>query len=608
MTNIYQKNKKYFHISGFFIVFVFVSILSLNFFNKTDAQIIITKPSSHNVSGFVWSSNIGWISLNREDCDSNNDGNFGDPKAGVQECPTAGPVYDYGVSISPITGAFSGFAWSQVGWIRFNTSACGASPSVNLVLKPGTSGYRTTGFIKALAGGTPGSGGWDGCIALSDTLNFTSPDISGGGGVTYLAPTGLSTKGKLIGYAWGSEVIGWVNFNYVNVDLSKPFIDLQVTDQNNTVKNPIIAYTALPNFPIKPTLHFSSANVVAPCTTTSSSNDNKWKGILPNTLGKLSVSDIAAIGSYSYTLNCVGNDGKTYSSTASINIVSSNIPSVVLEVGPFGTNSKLNTWQAKPTGTFIPQVYWKLTDIKVGSCNTTTSPTSAPADTIWDNTTIFGTTGSKRVSTINSSQMNNQHTFYTECTGIDGNPYFDTATIDFGLVPDVSIFANGNGGYIKIDSGKPVTINWTKSSNVTSCEIGTGNDGMWSKDVLNNIPNVDSNSFTTPIDLSKSSFVWPSITANTTTYVIMCKDMNNQFVADFVNIDTNPAGVWCPSSNSYLPTGTICLSCPSGFILMNGICQNVLDVEICGKGVLPLADGTCPPGGTGGIKPKFEEF
>ncbi len=49
--------------------------------------------------------------------------------------------------------------------------------------------------------------GWDGWIELSGT-NHASPDLTGNSGVTY-----NSTTGSFTGYAWGSDIIGWLNFN-----------------------------------------------------------------------------------------------------------------------------------------------------------------------------------------------------------------------------------------------------------------------------------------------------------------------------------------------------------------------------------------------------------
>jgi hypothetical protein len=55
------------------------------------------------------------------------------------------------------------------------------------------------------------SSGWDGWISLSSTTQYTSPTPSGNGGVTF-----ASTTGSFNGFAWGSDVVGWLDFRLVS--------------------------------------------------------------------------------------------------------------------------------------------------------------------------------------------------------------------------------------------------------------------------------------------------------------------------------------------------------------------------------------------------------
>ena len=55
-----------------------------------------------------------------------------------------------------------------------------------------------SGWLKALAGGSAESGGWDGWISLSGTSPSYGPTL---------------TNGLYTGYAWGSDVVGWVDFS-----------------------------------------------------------------------------------------------------------------------------------------------------------------------------------------------------------------------------------------------------------------------------------------------------------------------------------------------------------------------------------------------------------
>ena len=146
-----------------------------------------------NVSGWAWSSNIGWISFN---CTN--------PGAG-------GCASNYGVNVDSGTGNFSGYAWaatndpdSAIGWISFNEAgptpdgfSCGANCTAKLDL--GTK--KVAGWARALANG----GGWDGWIKLRDDIDGDSVDDYG---VKW-----NSLAGELEGWAWGGEVMGWIAFN-----------------------------------------------------------------------------------------------------------------------------------------------------------------------------------------------------------------------------------------------------------------------------------------------------------------------------------------------------------------------------------------------------------
>ncbi len=128
--------------------------------------------ASDNVSGFAWSDTIGWISMN-----SGNSGN-------------------YGVTVAS-NGDISGYAWSDnIGWVSFNASDVASCPSGPCTPHMDTSTGIVTGWAKALAGGGPNAGGWDGFISLSGT-NY-----------------GVKVNNcKWSGWAWGSIVVGWVNFS-----------------------------------------------------------------------------------------------------------------------------------------------------------------------------------------------------------------------------------------------------------------------------------------------------------------------------------------------------------------------------------------------------------
>ena len=152
---------------------------------------------SDNVSDWAWSENIGWISTNCTDDTSCAGGS------------------DYGVSVDSTTKNLDGYMWSEnIGWISFNRSVTGAPPQEPFMTDSGTiakfssSDSKVTGWARALAGcqddinvpvtvcSNTGDGlasqGWDGWIKLTD--------------VTYNGT-------KFDGWAWGSDVVGWIDFS-----------------------------------------------------------------------------------------------------------------------------------------------------------------------------------------------------------------------------------------------------------------------------------------------------------------------------------------------------------------------------------------------------------
>jgi hypothetical protein len=86
--------------------------ISLSCFNTdgcTSVEFEVTHDGFGNLSGFGWSENVGWISFSCENTGS---------------CATV----DYGVSVDIVTGELTGYGWSEnLGWISFsceNTGSC----------------------------------------------------------------------------------------------------------------------------------------------------------------------------------------------------------------------------------------------------------------------------------------------------------------------------------------------------------------------------------------------------------------------------------------------------------------------------------------------------
>lgn len=171
---------------------LFAVVLTCSIFiksiDKVEAQTITV-----SLSGFAWSSNIGWINLDSVKADTS-------------------------------TGDLSGYGWSSnIGWVSFNAADNSGCPSGSCAPKVDKNTGKFSGFIRACAGTVAGNcqgasrtDGWDGWIELSGS-NHTSPDASGNGGVTY-----DNVNKNVVGYAWGSDVVGWIDFTGVGLDMTSP--------------------------------------------------------------------------------------------------------------------------------------------------------------------------------------------------------------------------------------------------------------------------------------------------------------------------------------------------------------------------------------------------
>jgi hypothetical protein len=94
-----------------------VTVLGLGamfYFNKDVKEVgaefyntAVYPPTGDNVSGFAWSENVGWISFNSSDCDSNCAGATCVSDGVPVGCPSAGTNFsNYGVNIDPVSGIF----------------------------------------------------------------------------------------------------------------------------------------------------------------------------------------------------------------------------------------------------------------------------------------------------------------------------------------------------------------------------------------------------------------------------------------------------------------------------------------------------------------------
>ncbi len=180
-----------------FCIFVLLGAGFFSFFLLTKTP-TAKAGSGQNVSGFAWSSNIGWMSMNSLNCDANNDGQSdGSPPA----CPPAGTaIANYGVNISDngTTGIFSGYAWSNnAGWIDFYPTDlvnCPTAPSCQRATVD-----KATGEVS----------GWVKFLTTGDWLRLKGSNY----GVLI-----SKTTGEFSGWAWGGETVGWVSSNCIQTE------------------------------------------------------------------------------------------------------------------------------------------------------------------------------------------------------------------------------------------------------------------------------------------------------------------------------------------------------------------------------------------------------
>ncbi|OGD36418.1 hypothetical protein A2850_01980 [Candidatus Azambacteria bacterium RIFCSPHIGHO2_01_FULL_51_74] len=170
-------------------------------------------PTNYNMMGWAWSDNIGWISFNAQNCDTDWDG-FSD--GGNAGCPVAGTLIpNYGINLNLSTYELSGEAWNnEIGWITFTRSfATNGQCAGGITTEcPPAAPYNTTsdayiaelkdGKVQGWARATSGIGENWGWLALTGASY----------GVTNLGASDFQ------GWAWGGDVMGWISFNSINCD------------------------------------------------------------------------------------------------------------------------------------------------------------------------------------------------------------------------------------------------------------------------------------------------------------------------------------------------------------------------------------------------------
>jgi hypothetical protein len=199
------------------ILFLGFIVMGFLFFAvpNVSAQVLSAQPapaglpgSSFDLDGYLWSSTIGWVSLN---CRTGS-------AVGGSVCGTS----NYKVVVDSSSGELSGYAWSNnIGWIRFgglgNYPTEDGNTRLNAMMSGNYSSMTLYGWARACAGtdsapGTcnnPQSGSWDGWISLRGT----APDYGISTNRTRTTGAGIASTS----FAWGSTVVGWIGFDLITL-------------------------------------------------------------------------------------------------------------------------------------------------------------------------------------------------------------------------------------------------------------------------------------------------------------------------------------------------------------------------------------------------------
>lgn len=160
-----------------------------------------------DLHGYAWTETVGWISMN---------------------CANASCDKPYKVTING-DGTLTGYGWSEnIGWIKFGGLSDFPGPGGNAYL----SGSEIFGWARACAGtkitdlaertsdcsSMENQGdGWDGWISLNCANTNTCVDFDYRLTVRSDGWIGSDDTSK---FAWGSDVVGWVDFSGVRADPS----------------------------------------------------------------------------------------------------------------------------------------------------------------------------------------------------------------------------------------------------------------------------------------------------------------------------------------------------------------------------------------------------
>ncbi len=308
-----------------------------------------------------------------------------------------------GVTLNDATGDLNGYAWSDnIGWVSFDATD-GTHPSaiINNITTCG-SACVVSGWAKAIVAD---GNGWDGWIKMRDAA---APAYS----------VNLDkTTGNFSGWAWGSDVVGWIDFNGVILgSVSVPTVDLKVNGSDNP-----------PSVPAPADLTVSWTTTNTSQLSSCSGTGQGWTGPKSTLGGNDSggnLDDIPA-GTYTYSITCDKTTGGTISDSVTITVTALTYALTVSKPG-IGSGTVTSAPAGINCGTDCTENYNSGTSVTL-----TASPAGGSTFAGWSGSGCSGT-GS---CTVSMTQDRNVTATFTLA-----------AAADFSLTSDNAILATINAG------------------------------------------------------------------------------------------------------------------------------------------------------------------
>lgn len=251
----------------------------------------LSQAAVKGLAGYAWSSNIGWIKFSGS---------------------------NYGVRLDTSTKFFAGYAWSpNVGWIRFGENIGRQSNSYPSDPQHGaklTVNNRIVGWARVCSVTSdsancrgsinPWADGWDGWIKFAG---------SGSGYDVHLTKNGCVLRG----WAWGSDVLGWIHFPARGVHFTD-CTSAQVNKPDGNDLQPEPEPTSTPPIVNLPTCDFSASPAQVAKGGRVNLNWDCHGTAASCSIEDLSLLDLPGVGSIrtgplqrttNFILTCSNNDG-----------------------------------------------------------------------------------------------------------------------------------------------------------------------------------------------------------------------------------------------------------------------------------------------------------